>query len=133
MAVQTRHVKAVPKAHNTSVLCRDSPYDRGRWRCSLRHELVPIFAATSSGYTVVHEEHLSFTHELATDCGGGNLGCRFGGPTNVNTGGVLRRGGKGRGLEYRLATFQGNAESGTLMASTSTFVRICLSFSFVLH
>ena len=64
----------------------------------LRHELADFRGnIVDVSHAVVHEKHLSFTHELTADCGG-NLA--VGARTDEGQHGValLRRGGQGGGL-----------------------------------
>ena len=94
-----QHVKAAfPEVHNNLLQPRLTHTTVGGGDARLRHELADFRGdIIDVSHTVVHEEHLSFTHELATDCGG-NLA--VGSRTDECQHGVafLRRGGKGRGL-----------------------------------
>ena len=94
-----QHVKAaLPEVHNNLLQARLAHAAVGGGDARLRHELADFRGnIVDVSHAVVHEEHLSFTHELAADCGG-NLA--VGARTDEGQHGValLRRGGKGGGF-----------------------------------
>ena len=94
-----QHVKAaLPEVHNNLLQARFAHAAVGGGDARLRHELADFGGnVVDVSHAVVHEEHLSFTHELAADCGGNLAVCSR---TDEGQHGVafLRRGGKGGGL-----------------------------------
>ena len=94
-----QHVKAaLPEVHNNLLQARFTHAAVGGGDARLRHELADFRGnIIDISHAVVHEEHLSFTHELAANCGS-NLA--VGSRSHESQHGVafLRRGGKGGGL-----------------------------------
>ena len=91
-----QHVKAaLPEVHNNLLQARFTHAAVGGGDARLRHELADFRSnIVDISHAVVHEEHLSFTHELAADCGG-NLAVGSGTDEGQHGMAFLRRGGKG--------------------------------------